>query len=246
MSRFDESEAPQNKAGETHAIVIATTKSWNCRLAEELRKKLTNWRICVISERGQLKFEYLSGIEPEFVFFPHWSWSIPKEIYENFKCLAFHMTDLPFGRGGSPLQNLIVKGITETKITAFAVGSEIDAGHIYLKVPLSLHGTAEEIYMRCAKIIFHEMIPYILKERPTPIPQTGPVFRFSRRTPDMSRLTESQTIDQCFDHIRMLDADGYPRAFLRYGNFLLRFSRPKRTSEGIFADVSIEEVKDCE
>ena len=30
-----------------------------------------------------------------------------QEIHENYKCIIFHMTDLPFGRGGSPLQNLI-------------------------------------------------------------------------------------------------------------------------------------------
>jgi methionyl-tRNA formyltransferase len=243
MSEF---EMPKNAAGKMRAIVIASTKAWNRKLADELKETLTDWRVCAISEKEGLAFEYLSGIDPEFVFFPHWSWIIPKEIYENFKCIAFHMTDLPFGRGGSPLQNLIAEGITETKITAFAVGSEIDAGDIYLKFPLSLYGTAEEIYMRCAEIIFHEMIPYILKMRPIPIPQAGPVFFFSRRTPDMSRLPEDQTIEKCFDFIRMLDAEGYPRAFLRYGRFLLRFGRPKRTNDGILADVLIEEATDYE
>ena len=56
------------------------------------------------------------------------------------------MTDLPFGRGGSPLQNLITRGISKTKISALRCNEEIDAGPIYLKRPLSLHGSAEEIY----------------------------------------------------------------------------------------------------
>ncbi len=34
---------------------------------------------------------------------------MPREIFENWACVVFHMTDLPYGRGGSPLQNLIVR-----------------------------------------------------------------------------------------------------------------------------------------
>jgi len=37
-------------------------------------------------------------------------WIILKEIFENYEIILFHMTDLPYGRGGSPLQNLIVRG----------------------------------------------------------------------------------------------------------------------------------------
>ncbi len=27
----------------------------------------------------------------------------------KFECVCFHMTDVPYGRGGSPLQNLIIR-----------------------------------------------------------------------------------------------------------------------------------------
>ena len=50
---------------------------------------------------------YLREKKIKKIFIPHWSFIIPKEIYQNFECILFHMTDLPFGRGGSPLQNLI-------------------------------------------------------------------------------------------------------------------------------------------
>ncbi len=54
-----------------------------------------------------------------------------KIFFFNFNCVVFHMTDLPFGRGGSPLQNLISRGIYKTKISAIKVVKEIDAGPIY-------------------------------------------------------------------------------------------------------------------
>jgi len=43
------------------------------------------------------------------------------------------MTDLPFGRGGSPLQNLIERGIKKTKISAIKVDGGIDTGDIFFK-----------------------------------------------------------------------------------------------------------------
>ena len=43
------------------------------------------------------------------------------------------MTDLPYGRGGSPLQNLIINGHKETMMSALRCVQELDAGPIYLK-----------------------------------------------------------------------------------------------------------------
>jgi methionyl-tRNA formyltransferase len=65
-------------------------------------------------------------------------------------CVVFHMTDVPFGRGGSPLQNLIARGIYETRLSALRCEAEVDAGTVYLKRSLSLHGLGEEIFMRAA------------------------------------------------------------------------------------------------
>lgn len=226
---------------DTRTIVIATTKPWNVKLAKEMESCSENGKVHVITQKKELDLHLLDEIKPEYIFFPHWSWKIPCEIFEKYCCIVFHMTDLPFGRGGSPLQNLIVRGIKETKITALRVADEVDAGDIYIKRPLDLYGTAEEIFIRASKIIFHEMIPYILCESPEPYPQEGTVTQFERRTPEMSELQKDMTLEECFDYIRMLDADGYPHAFVRYGNLRIHFSRPKLTGKGIVADVLIEE-----
>jgi methionyl-tRNA formyltransferase len=68
---------------------------------------------------------------PRYVFFAHWSWKIPRAVYEAHECVIFHMTDVPFGRGGSPLQNLISRGIYETKLSALRCVEEMDAGPVY-------------------------------------------------------------------------------------------------------------------
>ena len=65
------------------------------------------------------------------------------------------MSDLPYGRGGSPLQNLIIREHRKTMISAIQCVKEIDAGPVYLKKPLSLEGSAEEIFI-CANHIIEE------------------------------------------------------------------------------------------
>ena len=220
-------------------IVIASEKTWNKHLAHDFRLSRPNDTIHIIDDKRELSAVILREIHPTFIFFPHWSSIIPSEIYENYQCIVFHMTDLPFGRGGSPLQNLITRGIKETRISAVKVVKKIDAGDIYLKEPLSLLGSAEEIYIRASEIIFGKMIPHIIDNSPVPIPQVGEITNFARRTPDMSELLSSMTETQIFDHIRMLDAEGYPKAFIKFGEYTLRFSRAKRTHGGIIADVEI-------
>ena len=114
------------------------------------------------------------------VFFPYWSFKISKELLNKYECIGFHMTDLPYGRGGSPLQNLILRGFTETVITAFRITDEWDAGPIYCKRPLSLEGTAQEIFDRASNIIYNDMIPFILTHEIEPVPQEGEVVCFHR------------------------------------------------------------------
>ncbi len=51
----------------------------------------------------------------------------PKPGIRGFE--KVHMTDVPYGRGGSPLQNLIARGHTSTKLTAMRMTAEVDKRH---------------------------------------------------------------------------------------------------------------------
>jgi methionyl-tRNA formyltransferase len=130
------------------------------------------------------------------------------------------MTDLPFGRGGSPLQNLISRGIYHTKISALKVDKGIDTGDIYLKRDLDLNGSATEIFRR-GNLIIMEMIISILENKIKPTPQKGKVTMFKRRKPHQSNIIELKSLQKVYDYIRMLDADGYPKAYLE--NKFLKF-----------------------
>jgi len=191
-----------------------------------------------IRQPDQLTADKLSVINPDYIFFPHWSLKIPREIHKTYSCIMFHMTDLPYGRGGSPLQNLIVRGHRETVISAFKCDEGIDTGPVYLKNKLSLSGTAEEIFNRAIPIIA-EMIEEIVVNDIVPLPQQGKPQVFMRRKPEDGELSRLDSIHQIYDYIRMLDAEGYPRAFLETNDFIFEFENARLTESELLADVKI-------
>jgi methionyl-tRNA formyltransferase len=222
--------------------IIVSEKKWNLSLKQYFEDKYPDDGWYCIAKQEDLLFLNIEKINPKYIFFPHWSYIIPEQIFSSFNCVIFHMTDLPFGRGGSPLQNLIVRGIKETIISAIKVNEGIDTGDIYLKESLSLYGTAEEIFLRANNII-EKMIEQIVQENIRPQLQIGEAVLFKRRTTEESSIRDLQSIEKIYDYIRMLDAEGYPRAFLLNENIKFEFSRASLKADGtILADVKISKI----
>jgi methionyl-tRNA formyltransferase len=223
------------------SILIATPHPRNNALISHVQSLLSGRNIIRIYSPQDLTLENCEKLNPDYIFFPHWSWIIPKEIHSKFNCVIFHMTDLPFGRGGSPLQNLIVRGKKSTKITALRCVSELDAGPVYLKRPLSLVGTAEEILLRASDLIA-EMIVELVQTQPVPVEQQGDVVEFNRRQPRDGNISELDSLTQIFDYIRMLDADGYPNAFIDTSHMHIEFLDAKLSDEIVEARVRIRRI----
>lgn len=171
-------------------------------------------------------------LNPRFIFFPHWSEIVSSEIVNKYDCVCFHMTDVPYGRGGSPLQNLIIRGHSSTVITALKMNKDIDAGPVYLKRELDLSGSAKEIFERSVPICF-DMMLQIHSEETLPVEQVGKPTMFNRRLPKDSEILENQSIVSLYDLIRMLDAPGYPAAFLKFGDLKIEFTDASITEDKV-------------
>lgn len=218
--------------------MIATPHARNDHLEFYVRRHLAGREVVRLRQPSELIFADLKKLNPEYIFFPHWSWIIQREIFTSFECVIFHMTDLPYGRGGSPLQNLIVRGHRKTKLTALKCIEELDAGPIYTQRTLSLLGTAEEILKRASGII-EKMIVEIVESRPESVPQVGEVVEFRRRQPKDGDISNLATLHDVYDFIRMLDADGYPQAFVDTECMHLEFFNAKFCADFVEAKVRI-------
>ncbi|MCL1093800.1 methionyl-tRNA formyltransferase [Shewanella kaireitica] len=225
-----------------NSYVVATIKEWNI---SQFEKRVGGYagEWFLMNSRSELTIENLRKINPKYIFFPHWSWIVPDAILKEFNCVCFHMTDVPYGRGGSPLQNLIIRGHQKTKLTALKMANELDAGPVYLKNELCLTGSAAEIFLRSSSLTF-DMIEHIVKREPNPVPQQGNVTEFPRRTPAQSLLTPELNLEGFYNTVRMLDADTYPKAYLNLGNLKLEFSGVSKIGSELEATVRV--IKESE
>ena len=224
--------------------LIASSQRWG-EVGVQRLEDLTGFSFGLVKTAEELEARLSNGDRPDAIFFPHWSSHIPKRIWSKCPCVIFHMTDLPYGRGGSPLQNLIIRKHSTTKLSAILCVEGIDSGPIFLKKNLSLHGTARDVFARCDELI-ETMIVEIIKTKPEPVPQAGEPVYFKRRTVADGNLRHAGDLSTWFDMIRMLDADAYESAFIQIGNFKLSFDQVSKGTGTLNARVSITEVKESE
>ena len=219
-------------------FAFLSNRPWNAETALRLNAKGLG-EFILFSDKNELTTSNLEDLKITKIFVAHWSSMIPSEIYSSFETIIFHMTDLPFGRGGSPLQNLIVRGYKRTKITALRCTAEIDGGPIYLKEDLLLDGSAEDVFIR-ADLVIESMIKTILLENLKPYDQVGPPVIFQRRKRTESEIPVGLSQEQLYDFIRMLDAPGYPHAYLLLGHTKLVFTRASFVDGVLSASVIIQ------
>ncbi len=216
--------------------IVAGSKPWSKEIFNDIiSSNPGQWHYVENPDELESK---LSNLSPHYIFFLHWSWIVPKEIVNKYDCVCFHMTDVPYGRGGSPLQNLIQRGFKQTKLTALKMVNELDAGPVYMKKDLSLEGRAEDIYQRASGLAA-DMISIIIHKNPLPTPQFGEPTYFTRRTPAESCIEKVRDLEQLYDFIRMLDAEGYPPAYVEQEGIRLEFTEACHQENQISAKVVI-------
>lgn len=209
--------------------IVAAVGEWNHQnFIIRAENKEGHWHYCNTPDELH---NLLKQISPRYIFFPHWRWLVPEEITSVYECICFHMTDVPYGRGGSPLQNLIIRGHKKTQLTALKMVNEADAGPVYYKEALDLNGPAHEIYQKSSHLCW-ELIDRIIQESPVPEEQSGKVTLFTRRTPEQSQLPEQLDSESLYDFIRMLDAEGYPHAFLETESYRLELTDGQIDQDG--------------
>tara|TARA_B100000579_G_C22835026_1_gene858211 strand:+ start:437 stop:1093 length:657 start_codon:yes stop_codon:yes gene_type:complete len=190
--------------------------------------------------KNKLNLNEIKRIKPERIFFIHWSTLIPEKIFSNYNCIQFHCSNLPKFRGGSPIQNQITRGITKTKLCAFKVEKKLDSGNLCLKKNLNLDGSAEKILKKIEDIAFKEIKNSLTKKNLIFVKQKGKSSFFRRRYPSESKITNNlDKISKIYDHIRMLDAKNYPKAFFELKNFKFEFFDVFKKGNNVYGNFKV-------
>jgi methionyl-tRNA formyltransferase len=141
----------------TRALVCAASP-WAydaCRKVAEQTEGYVAWRIVSAlpetprKEAMRSLLSLLGSWQPDIVFVLHWHFKIPSWLLKTSQFVNLHATPLPYGRGGSPIENMIARGHTKTVVTAHEMTDGIDAGPIYATSwSISLAGTRDDILGR--------------------------------------------------------------------------------------------------
>ena len=135
----------------------------------------------------------------------------------NNRNIVVHASDLPLGKGFSPLQWQILEGKNTIPITLFEVDSKVDNGPYYFKDNLLLEGTElyKEIRHKLAVKIMEMVLKYVKNiDNFHPITQVGQETFYGRRTIKDDELDIEKTIKEQFNHFRIADNDNFPLYFM--------------------------------
>lgn len=213
-------------------LIISKNNLWTRTLLKSLKNpSVGNLYYSTICDK-----KLIDEINPDWIFFFHWSNIVNKEIYTKHKCIVIHTGLLPKDRGGSPLQNQIIQNQTISEVNLLEMSDQIDAGKIYKSHPITLQGNITDIWLSISEVA-SKLIKEFIKSPNRPFPQIGQPQTY-KRIKNNKINTNGELLD-FYNQIRMVDNSEYPSSFLEIGNFKLEFSRAKYDLNSLIADVKI-------
>lgn len=143
--------------------------------------------------------------------------------------IVIHASDLPNGKGMSPLTWQVLEGRDSIIFSLFEAVPELDAGDIYIKKELKLNGTelVDELRDLQVQMTLDLVIEYINNyETIVPTPQEGDGFQYNKRGPKDSELDLNKTLDEQFNLLRVCDNEAYPAFFIKNGvKYIIKISK---------------------
>jgi len=195
------------------------------------------WKL--ITDNNTFKDEILA-ISPVKCFFFHWPYIVPKKIYDQIECINFHTGNLPYGRGGSPLQNQISENILTSYVNALKITNDgIDSGPSYNKEQISLQGNIFDIFNVLSNVVYNLIIDIIENKLEPLIIYNFTDIPIYNRLKNNHLLTENKNIEEIYNQIRMRDYKYYEKTYIDYNEYRLTFSRASFDGERILCDAEI-------
>ena len=191
-------------------LLVDNPNSWIIpyvvQLKNEIIKKLDFSVNLIYKHEDVVRGEVLCLLSCEKIF---------KKLNYNTYNLVVHESDLPSGKGWSPLSWQILEGKNKIPVTLFEAAESVDSGEIYAKEYIELNGSEllPEIKHQQGKITI-KLILFFLKNFPIKgRKQLGVESFYDRRKPNDSRVDINKSIKEQFNLLRICDNERYPAFF---------------------------------
>ena len=207
-------------------LVVVDNPSWILPFAEELVNALNHG-----GDIARLCRRHDDITEGDIAFYLGCIHITPLDVRaRNLRNIVVHASDLPKGRGFSPLTWLVLEGRNEIPVCLLEAVDEADAGPVVYRDRLRFEGHELIGEMRAALGKAHVDLCRRFLDESTPVsgaPQGGEPTSYRRRRPEDSRLDPESSIANQFDLLRTVDNESYP-AFFEYRGHRYRLAIDKQ------------------
>lgn len=196
-------------------LLVDNKNSWIIPYASKLRDDIIskfNYEVTLVHEHDDVKKgNILCLLSCENIF---------KKLDLNDFNLVVHESNLPNGKGWSPLTWQVIEGKNRIPITLFEAVEKVDAGIIYLQSFIEL--TGKELLSEIKDLQGKMTIDLILKflknfHKIKGQDQKGDSTYYPKRGPIDSELDIDKSIKNQFNLLRVCDNERYP-AFFKIDN----------------------------
>lgn len=143
---------------------------------------------------------------------------VKREVLSRYRAaIVLHASDLPRGRGWSPVVWQILEGKKTITVTALSAEDKVDSGDIWAQQTIAIedHEVFKEINRKLFSVEL-SLMDYVMDNlesvSPTAQAKEGDTY-YRKRTPEDSRIDPHSTIAEQFDLLRVCDPDRYPAFF---------------------------------
>lgn len=156
---------------------------------------------------------------PSLCFCLSFSQILPSAFRARFQhSLIVHESDLPQGKGWSPLTWQILEGQPRIPVTLIEAAERVDSGVIYAQRWLAFQGHELIDELRAAQAeATHDLCRWFVDAYPQSAeqgrPQQGEESFYPRRRPADSRLDPEKPLADQFNLLRVVDNERYPAFF---------------------------------
>ena len=199
-------------------IACVGYRAWAIDIYQNLKEELPEHEFLLqLSEPDFCELD-IAAFKPDLLLFYGWSKIIPNNLVTKYNCLMLHPSPLPKYRGGSPLQNQIIRGETKSAVTIFLMDEGIDTGPIAKQKELDLSGTLIDIFERISVIGLQLTLEIVSEGLSAYEQDEEQATYFNRRKPHESEISIDELTNQSslylYNKIRMLQ-DPYPNPFIK-------------------------------
>lgn len=197
-------------------LMCDNPNSWIIPYIEELKEEIRE-----LGHKVRVIDDYKKITSGELLFLLSCERILPVSYMKmNKHNLVVHESDLPRGKGWSPVTWQVLEGKDTIPVTLFEAAESVDAGNIYLQEFIHLDGSEllggikhkQGLYTKKLVLEFIKRYPNVQGKS-----QQGGESFYPKRSPKDSQLDINKTIEEQFNLLRVVDNERYPAYFMLNG-----------------------------